>query len=167
MEHIRGGAESSFPVLPSPMRGAGAMPTVINDDSYMVMHDDEELVMDDDLYGEWDDEFTINWCILCTRVGAIVLLVGVIVCFALGAIKPKLTWLAGIGLAVLAVCLCSSFLECCRKRCSTTYVSRFSFSSPDDPPPSYAGRGGAPVRGLPPTHGANRQAHYSSSPVNV
>ena len=99
------------------------------EDSYVVMQDDFDPNEED--WGE--DELRVNWCILGARVGAILLLLVVIVLFALGAIKPKLFALGGIALAVLLVCLYSSFLECCRKRFSSVYVSRFSFSGPDDP----------------------------------
>lgn len=89
----------------------------------MAMTDDFDPNEDD--WGE--DELRVNWCILGVRVLCILLLGVVIILFCLGTIKPRLFALGGIALAFGAVFFYSSFLECCKKRCSTVYVSRYSF----------------------------------------
>lgn len=90
---------------------------------YYVM--DEE----DDLYGEWNETTTVNWMIFCSRVFSLLFVIALIVCLALTTITSRFIVLAGFALAAFILCFGLSWLECCKKRFSTTYVKNFSFST--------------------------------------
>ena len=95
-----------------------------NEAAYYPMDDDE------DLEGDWDDSLQINWMILSSRVVSLILLLVVIVCAGLGLIQTRFLFLAGFVMAGFCLCFGLSFLDCCKKRCTTVHVSRFSFSTP-------------------------------------
>lgn len=69
------------------------------------------------------DEENWNWGVLILRVVAIVLLVGIIIMFGLGAILPRLVILAGIVSVLLVVVLIASFFKCERLR--STWIFRY------------------------------------------
>jgi hypothetical protein len=103
----------------------------MNDEDYIKFADEDE---DLDLEGDWDESLQINWFVFFSRVFSIVCLVVVVVCAGLGLIQTKFLFLAGFAMAVFCLCFGLSFMACCQKRCSSKYVSRFSFSAPPPAP---------------------------------
>ena len=97
----------------------------VGDDSYYQILDEEE-----EFEGDWDDSLKINWMILGSRVFSLVCLIVVVVCAGLGLIETRFLFLAGFAMGAFCLCFGLSFLQCCKRRCTTTHVSRFSFSEP-------------------------------------
>ena len=81
--------------------------------SYQAMHDDEIM-----------DEENVNWCLLLSRLAAIVLLVVMCVFFGIGDINSQFFYLAGIVVGVLVLVFLCSFLD--MDSCKSKYIERFS-----------------------------------------
>jgi len=118
---------------PSPVAQKMAAESIDSID-YAAMDGDEEF--DEDLHGDWDESLNINWFVFLSRVFSLLCVVVMVVCAGLGLIKTRFLFLAGIAMATFCLCFGLSYMECCRKRCSSQYVSRFSFSHPPPPPSS-------------------------------